>query len=327
MKFIRCFIISCLALASVAAVSCKKDKDDDETKEYLNGTLTFDVPKYLKYGDVVHIEPTGVYKSDESDTLLYCSWTNPLTNVTDTVRLESDPASKSKAFDFKVTVDSLASFTITVAVWADGYYARSATASFTIVNSTLGSGSLKGYDFLEGVSEVNDSRDGQDYYYNTVGGKDWLIQNLAWNGAGVAYDDSEAMSYIFGRYYTWDEAATACPSGWHLPSSADFSAIAGDGAAGNLMVDATFNGNTMWEFWPAVKITNSSRFSAIPVGYITVDGDKKTFIGLNNYAMFWTSDEKSGDVAVARYIYVDKPTLFAGEFGKSSIRASVRCVR
>lgn len=92
------------------------------------------------------------------------------------------------------------------------------------------------------------------------------------------------------------------------------------------MVDATFNGSKMWEFWPAVKINNATRFSAIPVGYMVEDGHSTSFKGMNNYAMFWTSDN-SGDMAVARYIYVDKPVLYEGEFGKGSMRASVRCVR
>ena len=94
-----------------------------------------------------------------------------------------------------------------------------------------------------------------------------------------------------------------------------------------MMVNASFNGNRMWEFWPEVKITNSSRFSAIPAGYAVVEGDQSTFKGFDNYAFFWTSDTVSADMAVARYIYVDKPEVYAGEFGKNSIRATVRCVK
>ena len=178
-----------------------------------------------------------------------------------------------------------------------------------------------------------DPRDNQKYYYNTVAGKDWMIQNLAWNGSGIAYNEAEAMSPIFGRFYTWTEANTACPAGWHLPSSAEFKALAEAGggtedkAAGSMMVDASFNGNKMWEFWPDVRITNTSRFSAIPAGYAVIENSKSVFKNLNKYAMFWTSDSIDADMAVARYIYEDKPVLFGGEFGKESIRASVRCIR
>lgn len=323
-----------MALAAVTFVSCKDDDDDSSTKEYLSGNITFDFPAYVQYGDVIHVSPTGAYKGgDQADTLIAYSWTDPITGITDTLRLESDPADKSKEFDFTVSKDTLDNLSLTVSAWADGYYTKTTTASFTVVNPTLGTGSLKGYDFLASAKSFTDSRDGQKYYYNTVGGKDWMIQNLAWSGAGIAYDEADVMAPIFGRYYTWTEATAACPAGWHLPSSAEFKALAEAGgskediAAGSLMVDATFNGTKMWEFWPDVKITNTSRFSAIPVGYASIENEKPEFKGTYKYAMFWASDSVDSDMAVVRYIYVDKPVLYGGEFGKNSIRTSVRCIR
>ena len=319
-------------MAALVLVSCKKD-DDTTTKEYLNGSISFDFPSYVYYGDVIHVVPTGVYREDEADTLLAFSWTNPLTGKIDTLRHEGDPASVSKEFDFTISKDSLASFTITVSAWADGYYTKTATASFIIVNPSLGTGSLKGYDFLASAGSFTDSRDGRSYYSYNVGGKNWMIQNLAWNGAGIAYREEEALAPIFGRFYTWAEASTACPSGWHLPSDAEFKALAESGggteatAAGSLMVDASFNGEKLWEFWPEVRITNSTRFSAIPVGYAKLDGINCDFKAYNNYALFWTADSVDSEMALARYIYVDKPEFFVGEFGKNSIRASVRCVK
>lgn len=332
MKFLRYITATLLALAAVASVSCKKDDDDTETKEYLNGTVSYVMPSYVYHGDVLHIVPGGVYKEDESDTLLAVSWYNPLTLVTDTLRLESDPASVSKEFDFEITSDSLTLFTMLVSMWAEGYYVKTTNASFTIVDPALGTGSLKGYDFLSDTPSFTDIRDGAAYYYHNVAGKDWMIQNLGWRGAGESYEDSEALDPIFGRYYSWTEAASACPDGWHLPSDADFKALAevsGAGeraSAGSLMVDASFNGSKMWEFWPAVKITNATRFSAIPAGYKTGSGTSWSHKGFNSYAMFWTSDTDGG-MAIARYLYVDKTELFSGAYGKDAVKASVRCVR
>ena len=332
MKFFRNITIIAAAFCALTLVSCKKE-EETTSKEYLNGSLTFDFPGYLQYGDVVHVVPKGGYKKDESDTLFTCYWTNPLTEKTDTVRLESDPASKSREFDFEVTVDSLSSFTLSVTIVAEGYYTKQATAGFTIINPALGTGSLKGYDFLSSASTFTDIRDNRKYYYNTVGGKDWMIQNLAWNGSGIAFDNAEPMSDVFGRFYTWTEAASACPSGWHLPSNAEFKALAeavagNEGsAAGALMVDATFNGDKLWEFWPEVKITNKSRFSALPLGYAVIEGSGAAFRSYKEYAMFWTADASGSDMGIARYIYVDKPAFFSGEYGKESLRANVRCVR
>lgn len=323
-----------MAVAAVFLVSCKDKEESSSSKDYLTGTLTFSFPSYVKYGDIIHVEPYGVYKDkSKTDSLVAYRWVDPFTGKADTLRYENDPASKGKSFDFAVSKDSLATFSMIVSAWADGYYEKTANVTFTVVDPTLGTGSLKGYDFLGSVASFTDARDGKDYYYNTVAGKDWMIQNLSWDGAGVAYKEAEALSDIFGRYYTWAEASAACPAGWHLPSSADFKALAEAGgtdeslAAGSLMVDATFNGDRMWEFWKDVKITNSSRFSAIPAGYATIDGEEVSFKDFNNRAMFWTSDSKNDDVALGSYIYVDKPAFFGAEFGKNSIRASVRCTR
>ncbi len=336
MKLLRYTLL--LAALGAALVSCKKDDDDDD-KEYLNGTLTLNMPEFVQYGDEFHLEPVGVWRADESDTLLAYSWHNPITNVTDTLRKEGDPKSKSKAFDFKISKDTLATFSVTASCWADGYYTKSAVSSFTIVDPKLPGGSLGGYETLSLTSKYNDGRDGNDYYYFSSGGLDWMMQNLAWAGAGVAYKESEAMSYIFGRFYTWDEAVSACPSGWRLPTDAEFVALAQSGggvpdvsggdvasAAGALMIDASFNGEKLWEFWPDVRITNATRFSAIPAGYVTGIPGEYSFKALG-YAMFWTADAKDANEAYTRYIYVDKPILFGGASSKSGLRASVRCVR
>ena len=333
MKFFRNITIMAVAVFALVAVSCKKDDDTATGKEYLNGTLSFEFPTYLQFGDVVHVVPKGGYKENETDTLFTCYWTNPFTGVKDTIRLESDPASKSREFDFEVTVDSLSTFSFSVGIVADGYYERAATASFTVFDPALGTGSLKGYDFLPSASSFTDARDGQKYYYSSIGGKDWMVQNLAWSGAGKAFENAESISGLFGRFYTWTEAAGACPAGWHLPSDAEYKALAEavagkeSDAAGALMVDATFNGDKLWEFWPDVKITNKSRFSAIPLGYAVVEGNKAAFRSYKEYAMFWTADASGADTGIARYIYVDKPAFFSGEYGKESLRANVRCVR
>ena len=333
MKFLRYITIGCLVLATLANVSCKKDDDDDTTiKNYFSGTLSYSMPKYVYEGDVIHIAPTGIYMEDEADTLYGFKWTNPFTSEIDTLRLEGDDASVSKEFDLTIDTNELGSYILSVSAFADGYYDKTVTSTFVIVDPALGSGSLSGYDFLGGLSTFTDSRDGKEYYYASIAGKDWMIQNLAWNGAGKSMEDSEAIDPIFGRFYDWNEAATACPAGWSLPSDADYEAIAAlasgsDKAAGSMMVDAYFNGSKMWEFWPAVKISNDSRFSAIPVGYYSVDGDARSLKNYGKYAFFWTSDVDADGLGVARYIYHDQPSVFKASFGNDSIMGSVRCVR
>jgi len=339
MKYLQHISFFLLALACVAAGSCKKDKDSDD-KEYLNGSFTLSVPPYLKYGDKVHVNPTGVYRENEADTLLLYYWTNPLTGKNDTLRLEGEAADVSKEFDFEVNVDTIGTFSLSLYCSAKGYYLKSASAKFTIVREGLQGGSLGGYDFLSSLSETADARDGCRYYYTNVGGRDWMVQNLAWDGSGTAYMESGQMSTIFGRYYNWDEANAACPAGWRLPTDAEFVALAQagggvpgavtggavTGAAGAMLMDVRFNGSKMWPLSANVKISNSTRFSAIPAGYAVYDGTSPTFKDLT-YALFWTADVKDDDEAYARYLYADKPDLYGGAFGRKTMLASVRCVR
>lgn len=334
MKLLRYIIIAGLVICSVAAVSCKKDKKGStSTKAYLSGSFSLDIPSYVNRGDVFHIDPYGVYMGETADSLVGYRWTDPFTSKSDTLRYEDEPASVGKAFDFVIPDDAdLKTFTLSVAAFAEGYYDKNATATFTVVDSTPETGSLSGYSFLGSASSFTDTRDDKEYYYVTIAGKDWMIQNLAWDGAGKSYANSSAVDPIFGRYYDWDEALSACPAGWSLPGDADFEAVAALAggsslAAGSMMVDASFNGNKMWEFWPAVNITNSSRFSAIPVGYYQVDGSKSEHKNFSKYALFWTSDTDADGLGIARYIYHDQPALFKSSFGKGSVMASVRCVR
>ena len=329
--------LMCLAVLLVAA-GCKDDEED--TLNYLSGSIVFSgMPTYVQKGDSFHIVATGVYRDNEADTLLGFSWYNPLTKVTDTLRREGDPATLKPEFDFTIDSDSLASFVLSVSAWAEGYYSSYKGLSFTIVDPSLEGGSLTGHPFTPSVPTFTDPRDGKVYQTNQIGDATWMLRNLAWDGAGKSYASSECMDGIFGRYYTWEEARTACPEGWRLPSDSDFVALANaagassakalediTGAAGALMGDVRFNGNAMWTYWPDVKITNSTLFTAIPVGYLLQAGTSPVYEGFDNYAAFWTSDE-TGDDAVARYINVGSATLFVGAIDKNSVGFSVRCIK
>lgn len=46
-----------MAAAMFALPSCKKDKNETSTKEYLKGSLTFTVPSYVTKGEVFDLTP------------------------------------------------------------------------------------------------------------------------------------------------------------------------------------------------------------------------------------------------------------------------------
>ena len=64
-----------------------------------------------------------------------------------------------------------------------------------------------------------DSRDGKEYEALSYAGMIWMGENLRYNTKhSWCYEDKAGNCKEFGRLYTWEEAKSACPKGWHLPS-------------------------------------------------------------------------------------------------------------
>jgi len=337
MKYLRYTVLAALVLAAGVFSGCKSDEDD--TSLTLNGSLTFDMPTYVHYGDVYHLEPTLITRSEDETDMVGYKFYNSLTATTDTLRLEDDDQSVGRDCYFEISVDTLGSFTATYTAFADGYYSKTSSRTFYIVKDGLNEGTLTGFD-LDNLQTFTDDRDGLEYYYTDVNGVSWMAQDLAWSGSGVALGEEDAMSYIYGRYYTWDEAQEACPDGWHLPAESDWVALATaagaseaseladiEGVAGALMVDALFNDEKMWEFWPEVKITNSLGFSAIPTGYAVISEGENSFTGASTYETWWTATEYDDDNAIVRYIVEGDPDLHVSAHSKTGFAASVRCIK
>lgn len=342
MNLKRLMIMAAALCLAVGAVSCKKDKDDDSaTSKSFSGTLSVQgvLPFVLK-GTTVTAAPAGLGK-EKVDIGYY--WTaSPLYTKRDTTRRPGDPSSVTGAYECKIK-DTLCTVTVSCTAYATGYYTKSASAYCTIVDPAFG-GSLKNDGVSKDMPSITDARDGNVYYYRKIGDKDWFVRNLAYKESGYPFRKSEVMDAIFGRYYTWTAAQDACPAGWRVPSEEDWKSLAvaagykGNavapvykGVAGNLMVNASFNSERMWEFWPDVKITNATGFCSIPTGY-GILGTGTTFYAGSEDAVYWTSssykEEGSADeLAINRMINVNKPDFISNTVSKDSFLASVRCVR
>lgn len=333
----RFLLLVTLAFASICVFTdCKKDKDDEETLPSLTGTVEFDLDKYVKPGQLVSLTPRGGVHP-EGDGIGYV-WSFEWKSAKDTTKFDTDPASVTGAIDV-IFPDQTGTFNITLYGYSIGYYSLTSSTTVNVVDDRLNA-SLSNTGIRATNSKFVDSRDNLTYYTKEIGDLVWMRNNLAYSESGVPYSNSPAMSYISGNYYTWEEAKTACPEGWRLPTENDWLSLAAEivpdqnvtsespwkGAAGSLMVDAYFHGSKMWEYWPEVKITNETGFSAIPAGYAQ-DGDKIKFTGVYNYAAFWSADEYNSDNAIYRYINVKSPDVYVSNADKQTFRASVRCVR
>ena len=204
------YILALLAGAALFA-GCKKDDEDD--KPFLGGTVNFgSIPAYVQKGDSFHLVVRGAYRKSKTDTLVGYYVYNPIANKTDTIRREGEKGPAE--WDFEISRDTLNTFTLSVYAFAKGYYGTSSSAKFTVVNPSLDTlkGSLKGHPFgYQAGTSFNDSRDGQVYYASSLTSGGWMLQNLAWDGAGYPFVNAAAMNYIAGRFYNWNEASTACP--------------------------------------------------------------------------------------------------------------------
>ena len=323
------------ALVAVLAVTPGCKKEQAKSYKNLEGDITLDIPVFVQVGytKTFMIDTLMTVTCPDGDPVGYY-FTDPDTSKRDTL-VTADGEILKHHYTF-TAVDKRESQTLSLTAFVkSGYYSTSGSAKFTIVSSGLdGKGSLTGFDLKAFSGRFVDARDGRSYYYTKIGDLDWMRHNLAWEGAGRAYWDCAAISDIFGRYYTWEEAKTACPEGWRLPTDAEWTALkegaeAGKdiaGLAGELMGDLYFNGEKMWEYWREVKITDKFGFSAIPVGYATNGGNVSDFQGAFAFAAFWTADEEN-DKAVCRYMQMSKDIVYRGGMSKQDFAASVRCVR
>lgn len=193
------------------------------------------------------------------------------------------------------------------------------------------------------LGSLLDTRDGRSYATTTWQGTTWMAENLAWAGLdgslGLCYDNDTAACTRSGRLYTFGQAmgtsspsttspSTAqgiCPTGWHLPSPAEWDSLGvrlggkGD-AADSLRDGAAWQGRT--------SARDAIGFSALPSGqgyaYDT------TFAGRTEYAWWWTSEQLTSSDAVRYGMTSSDSALFVSSGtirGLYNQMFAVRCVK
>ncbi len=337
-----------IAGATLALSSCK-DEDETTVAPYLSGSISFTVEQFVNPGQTVKMTPTGLSHPEDKNVGYFWKVTPDMTK-NDTTRYDSGLSPEGKESDGSFTYtfrDSLATYTITCTGYADGYSNSYTTSYVTVVKPGL-NGSITG----TGISRTDDSiyeGNGLEYYYINHNGVDWMRNSLANPAYGAPYANSEAMSNVMGRYYSYEEALEACPDGWRLPTDREWCEMA-ESITGHkteayntipeisaaLMGNVQFNLETMWEYWPAVgEITNLSGLAMIPAGYSNLSekqGGKypgATFRGIDEYSVFWTADKVENEEGMAyyRYIICDEPDMYVGKADIKTFGANVRCVR
>jgi uncharacterized protein (TIGR02145 family) len=235
---------------------------------------------------------------------------------------------------------SLTGLTASTQYWAVGYATNSVGTSYgdTVTFTTSAPAG-----FTCGTSTVTY----HTHAYTTVliGSQCWFKENLrndkyndgtaipsnltasAWStttsGAQTVYDEGgtnqAANLAAYGRLYNWyavSNAAGLCPTGWHVPTDAEWTALetqlGGPSVAGGKMKTASWGGD------------NSSGFTALPGGARNGSSDGAfTLLGDRG---FWWSSSSSGATVWARYLYSAGPQVIRTDYGQT-IGFSVRCLQ
>ena len=225
-------------------------------------------------------------------------------------------------------------------------------------------------------NEFTDSRDENSYSYRLIGTQVWMTENLAYlpedavldletgsedthyetvpfyyvygyDGTSVSAAKATSNYATYGVLYNWNAALTACPTGWHLPSDAEWKQLEMYLGMSEAEANATecrgYMGGKLkeegTEHWnsPNLSATNESGFTGLPGGlrecmvmyhddyYV---GENVSFASMNNYGLWWTSTQYDENNAWQRDLgYADDGVRRYGENSSKFSGLSVRCVK
>jgi uncharacterized protein (TIGR02145 family) len=162
-----------------------------------------------------------------------------------------------------------------------------------------------------------DPRDGKTYKTVKIGSQVWMAENLNFytNANSFCYDDDSSNCAKYGRLYTYEIAQEVCPTGWHLPSKAEFEILLQNyGGAGN-------------SAYIALKEGGNSGFDAPLGGWL--DSIDRKFSSQGDFATFWSSSPASSNknkVAWRLDLDGDHEKAYVFYYG-SSAGMSVRCLQ
>lgn len=223
------------------------------------------------------------------------------------------------------------------------YYVRS--------YATNSAGTAYGNEFsFTTSSPVNTVTDVEGNVYNTViiGTQIWMDENLkttrykdgatiplvkdktAWSilvTPAYCWYNNDELTYkaTYGALYNWYTVNTGklCPTGWHIPSDADWTTLTSYLAIMDLVGGKLKEtGTSHWQS-PNTGATNEAGFIALPGGYRYFDG---LFDNIGKYSNWWSSTEYSSTFSYYRLIYYYSSDV-SRLYSNKKVGFSIRCLR
>lgn len=219
-------------------------------------------------------------------------------------------------------------------------------ASNTDQSSDSGSGEAPGMDGSSnsGASETPSSGDavpessgnsgvdcgkplnrGRDHKTVLIGEQCWMAENLDYEptaGNSMCFGNDDANCAKYGRLYDYEAASHACPTGWRLPTSAEYDKLKSLSGAQADYAGEHFKATSGWN---GENGDDKLKFSALPGGFCS--GNECKFAGSVGY--WWTSTEEVMDVTHhVLYLSGDDQRYTASMSVDNEERLlSVRCVK
>jgi len=167
---------------------------------------------------------------------------------------------------------------------------------------------------------------------NVTENNDWIA--LTTDAFCWAQNNEATFKPLYGALYNWYAVETGklCPTGWHVPTDGEFSAMEITlGMTSEQAAGTDFRGTdqgkqmkntTGWA--DGANGTNTSGFTALPAGYRSYITGNSEGIGLITY--FWSATGLDENIAVYRRLDGDNDKVFrSGTYKKAG--KSIRCVK
>jgi uncharacterized protein (TIGR02145 family) len=181
------------------------------------------------------------------------------------------------------------------------------------------------FDVKEIVIEYipfTDNRDNQTYKTVVIGSLTWFAENLNYKaGNSWCYDNDEFNCKKYGRLYDWNTARVVCPSGWHLPSHAEWNDMVS--TIGSDAVGKKLKSKNGWNRIGRIG-TDEYGFCALPGGRRFASGNFRLIGEAGNW---WTSTECSNLEAYYRYMNANIDDVGESNYYRKIMGFSVRCVK
>ncbi len=167
---------------------------------------------------------------------------------------------------------------------------------------------------------VTDEKDNHVYKTVVIDGQTWMAENMAYQGGDVTClaDTENYPDFIeqYGCLYSWEDAVKVCPTGWRLPTEADFTALIA-------YVGGTEHGADLISVAaPYITGNDTYGFGALPAGYY----ESPKFWFVNWLTRFWTSTERDSDNTRAYYMSMGGSKADIA-YAEKSTGFSVRCIK